>query len=75
MTFIEGRGYHLKWEYLSQKGNIFIIFSKDASKFLSQILKQQQRGNSKAGIGMDVNFEGYQTKEKSKNSLNNSFWK
>lgn len=48
----EEKEFPPKWESLSQKGNFFLIFRKDASKFLNQILKQQQKGNSKAGLGM-----------------------
>jgi len=49
---IEEKEFPPKWASLSQKGNFFLIFRKDASKFLNQILKQQQKGNSKAGLGM-----------------------
>jgi hypothetical protein len=33
---------------------------------LSQILKQQQRGNSKAGIGMSLNPAGFKHNHKKK---------
>ncbi len=62
MIFIGEKEYPLKWVFHSQKGNYKILFRKDASKFLNQILKQQQRGNSKAGIGMNMNVTGYKKK-------------
>lgn len=55
-NFIEERESHRKWAFLSLKGSFFLIFRKDASKFLNQILKQQQKGNSKAGLGMSENL-------------------
>lgn len=55
MIFIEGKEYHPKWGYHLPKGNFIFYFRKDASKFLNQILKQQQKGNSKAGLGMTLN--------------------
>lgn len=59
MTFIGGRGYRQKWEFPLLRGTFYVKFSKDASKFLNQILKQQQKGNSKAGLGMNQAISTY----------------
>lgn len=56
INFTEGKEYPPKWVSPSQKGSFLFNFRKDASKFLNQILKQQQKGNSKAGLGMSENL-------------------
>ena len=48
-----------KKEIVFKNGGFFcqgvarIIFSKDASKFLNQIIKKQRMGFSRAGLGME----------------------
>jgi hypothetical protein len=69
MIFIEEKESHLKWVYLSQKGKYLFYFRKDASKYLNQILKKQQVGNSKAGLGMNASIPGFNSGNMSKSKF------
>jgi hypothetical protein len=59
ISFLRGRGWPPKWAFHLLRGNFYIYFRKDATKYLNQILKKQQMGNSRAGLGMNPELAGY----------------